>query len=224
MATLQQQFEQRQRESAGKINDLYNKQYETQANSLKTAYDQNLSDKQAALGKIAPQYQTQANTMAQNYERQRRNANLGAMANGLNTGAAQQQQLAMNQKWLQNYGALRGEEASAINTANQDIAKLTTEYNNALAKARSDVDAKREQALVEDYNKQREWYDTQANTLAQYGNFDAYKDLYGEAQAKQMRSAWIAQNPDAAFRSGMISKADYKKLTGKDPQYQSIYA
>ena len=223
MASLQETFAQRQNESANKINSLYDRQAQANQASLKADFDRNLSNKQAALGQISPQYQNQANSLAANYERQRRNANMSAMTHGLGSGTALQQQTSLNNKYLQNYGDLRTEEAQKVNEANQGIADLRTAYNNALVKAQTDADIKRDQALIEDYNKQQNWYDQQAANLANYGNFDAYKNLYGEAQANNMRNTWISKNPDVALRSGMISREDYKKLTGKDPQFQSIY-
>lgn len=223
MATLQETFAKRQSDSASKINNLYDKQYASQAQSLKSDYDQNLANKQAEAAKIAPQYRTQANTLANSYEQQRRNANLTGLASGLGAGTGLQQQNALSSKYIQNYGQLMGQKADAINTANQGIADLTTTYNNALAKARSEANTKRDQALIDDYNKQQTWMDNQAANLAKYGNFDAYKSLYGDAQANNMRNTWISQNPEVAYRSGMISKDDYRKITGKDPQYQSIY-
>ena len=226
MASLQETFAQRQNESAGKINNLYDKQAETQAADLKADYDRNMSDVQAAADKIGPQFQDQANTLAGQFERQRRNANLSGMVSGLGSGAGQQQQNAMRNQFVSQYGALRGQEAGAINDINQKKANLTTAYNNALVGARADADAKRDQELIKNYDANRSWYETQAQGLASnYGQFDSLKDIYGEAQANQMRNTWIAQNPDVAFRSGMISADDYKKLTGKEATegYQSIY-
>ena len=110
MATLQDTMKQRQQESASQIGNLYDRQYDSQAAQLKQAYDRNVSDAQAAQQKIAPQYQTQANAMAAQYERNRRNANLGAMNSGLGTGNAVQQQLALNSQYQKNYANLRGSE------------------------------------------------------------------------------------------------------------------
>ena len=212
---LQTAYENRQNESAAQINGMYDRQYDAQAAKLKGDYEKSLSDQTAALGKIAPQFQTQANALAHSYEQNRRNANLGAMNSGLASGSAQQQQNALSDRYVANYGALRGQEAGAINTANQGIADLTAAYNNNLVDARADVDAKRDQELVKNFNTNRDWYDTQGTNLAtNYGNFDAYKNMLGEAQANNMRNVWISQNPEVAFRSGMISADDYKKLTG----------
>lgn len=215
MASLQETFAQRQNESASQINNMYDKQYETQAAGLKADYDRNMSNAQAAADKIAPQYQTQANALTGQFERQRRNANLNAMVSGLGSGTGQQQQNALRNQFVGQYGALRGQEAGAITDANQKIADLTTAYNNALVSARADTDAKRDQELVKAYDTNRTWYETQGQNLASnYGQFGNLKDIYGEAQANQMRNTWIAQNPEVAFRSGMISADDYRKLTG----------
>ena len=225
MASLQETFAQRQNESAGKINNLYDKQAETQAAGLKADYDRNMSDVQAAADKIGPQFQDQANTLAGQFERQRRNANLSGMVSGLGSGAGQQQQNAMRNQFVSQYGALRGQEAGAINDINQKKANLTTAYNNALVGERAETDAKRDQELIKNYDANRNWYETQAQNATNYGQFGNLQDIYGQAQANQMRNTWIAQNPDVAFRSGMISADDYKKLTGKDATagYQSIY-
>jgi len=215
MASLQETFAQRQNESAAQINNTFDKQYETQAAGLKAEYDRNMSDAQAAAQKIGPQYQQQANTLAGQFEQRRRNANLGAMVNGLGSGAGQQQQNAMRNQFVGQYGALRGQEAGAVNDANQKMANLTAAYNNALVSARADTDAKRDQALIKNFDTNRNWYETQAQNLTNYGQFDSLKDIYGEAQANQMRNTWIAQNPDVAYKSGMITAEDYTAITGK---------
>lgn len=225
MASLQETFAQRQNESAGQINNLYNRQEQAQAAGMKAEYDRSMSDAQAAAQNIRPQYQQQANALAGRYDQQMRNANLAAMTNGLGSGAGLQQQNAMRNAYVGQYGALRGQEAGAINDANQKMADLTRTYNDSLAKLRADTEAKRDQSLIESYNQNMNRQDTQAATLAKYGDFDAYRQLYGEAQADQMRNVWISQNPEVAFRAGMIDKKTYKKLTGKSAtaNYKSIY-
>lgn len=225
MASLQETFAQRQNESANQINNLYDKQNQAQAAGLKAEYDKNMSDAQANLQKIAPAYQDQANTLAGRYEQQRRNANLSAMTSGLGSGTGQQQQNALRNQYIANYGGLRGQEAGAVNDANQKIADLTTNYNNALVQAQNESNVKRDQELIKANAQNRDWYENQAQNLTNYGNFDELKSIYGEAQANNMRNMWIAQNPDVAFRSGMISADEYKKLTGNNATegYRGIY-
>ena len=226
MASLEETFAQRQSESASQVNNLYDNQNKAQAAGLKAEYDRNMSNAQAAANQIAPQYQNQANTLAHGYEVNRRNANLNAMVSGLGSGTAQQQQNALQNQYLANYGALRGQEAGAVNEANQKMADLTTAYNNALVQAQNEGNAKRDQELIKAYNTNRDWYEAQAQNMAQnYGQFGSMKDIYGQAQADQMRNVWIAQNPEVAFRSGMISADEYRNLTNKAPtwSYGSIY-
>lgn len=215
MATIQDTMTRRQNESAGKINDLYNKQYDANAANLRATYDRNVSDAAAAQQKIAPQYQTQANQMAAQYERNRRNMNLQNMSNGMGTGPAVQQQEALNTAYQKNYAGLRGQELQAQTDAGQKMTNLGVDYQNALASARADAENKKAAALISDQNNQNNWYDNQAKLMAGYGDFSAYERLYGKDAAQQMRDVWIVQNPEAALGAGLIDQARYKQITGK---------
>lgn len=215
MATIQDTLTRRQNESAGKINDLYNKQYDANAANLRATYDRNVSDAAAAQQKIAPQYQTQANQMAAQYERNRRNMNLQNMNSGMGTGTAVQQQEALNTAYQKNYAGLRGNELQAQTDAGQKMTNLGVDYQNALASARADAENKKAAALISDQNNQNNWYDNQAKLMAGYGDFSAYERLYGKDAAQQMRDVWIVQNPEAALGAGLIDQARYKQITGK---------
>ena len=197
MATtgLQDTFVKRQQESADKIGNLYNQQYNAQAANLKTAYDKNVSDLQAQQQKIAPQYQTQANQMAAAYERNRRNLNLQNMNAGMGTGTAVQQQEALNTAFQNNYAGLRAGEATAQSNASQQMADAGFNYQQKLNEARAESENKKAASLVEDQNKQNDWYDTQAKLLAGYGDFSAYEKLYGKDAADYMRKVWELRNP-----------------------------
>jgi len=217
MATLQDTMATRQKESQQRIGGLYDQQYNANAAQLKAAYDQNVSNAQAAQAKIAPQYQTQANTMAAQYERQRRNANLQALNSGMGTGTQVQQANALNRQFQNNYTGLRGQEAQAYTDAAQKITDLGTTYQNEMAKARADAENKKAQALVEDQTKQNEWYDAQAKLMAGYGDFSGYEKLYGTDAMNQMKEVWAIQNPEIALGAGLIDKEKYKQITGRDP-------
>lgn len=199
MATLQDQFVQRQQESANRIGNLYDQQYNAQAANLKTAYDKNMSDAQAAQQKIAPQYQQQANAMAAQYERNRRNLNLQNMNSGMGTGTAVQQQLALNNQFQRNYSGLRQNELGAQASAAQNMAGITQDFQNKLAEARTSAENSKAAALVKDQNTQNDWYDQQAKILASYGDFSAYERLYGKDAADYMRKVWRIQNPTLAI-------------------------
>ena len=215
MATIQDTMATRKTEAANQIGNLYNQQYNAEAAKLKTAYDKNVSDAQAAQAKIAPQYQTQANQLAAQYERNRRNANVQAMNSGLNTGTAVQQQDALNRMYQNNYGTLRSNEIAAQAEAGQKLAGLSTDYQNALANARAESENKKSAALVEDQNKRNDWYDAQAKQMAAYGDFSGYEKLYGTDAASQMKNVWIIQNPEVALGAGLIDAKRYKEITGR---------
>ena len=215
--TLQDTLAQRQKETQTRVGDLYDKQYGSQAAQLQTAYDKNLSDARAAQQKITPQYQQQANSLAAQYERNRRNANLNAMNSGLSTGNAVQQQTALNSQYQKNYADLRGNELQAQAAAAQNIAGITADYQNALANARAEAENKKAAAVVEDQNKQNDWYDAQAKQMATFGNFSAYEKLYGPEAAEQMKTVWTIQNPQVALAAGLIDANRYRQITGRNP-------
>lgn len=217
MANLQDTFVQRQQESADRIGNLYDKQYNTQAANLKTAYDQNMSNLQAQQEKIAPQYQTQANQMAAAYERNRRNLNLQNMQNGMNTGTAVQQQEALNTAFQNNYAGLRANEATAQSNASQQMANAGFDYRQKLNQAKADAENKKAASLVQNQNQMNDWYDTQAKLLAGYGDFSAYERLYGPDATKQMKDVWVIQNPRAALGAGLIDANRFREITGSNP-------
>ena len=217
MANLQDTFVQRQQESADKIGNLYDQQYNAQAANLKTAYDQNMSNLQAQQQKIAPQYQTQANQMAAAYERNRRNMNLQNMNAGMGTGTAVQQQEALNTAFQNNYAGLRANEATAQSNMSQQMANAGFDYRQKLSEARADSENKKAASLVQNQNQMNDWYDTQAKLLAGYGDFSAYERLYGPDATKQMRDVWVIQNPRAALGAGLIDANRYKEITGSEP-------
>lgn len=193
--TLQNTLAQRQADSASKIGNVYDQQYNAQAAQLKAEYDKGLSNAQAAQQKIAPQYQTQANAMAAQYERNRRNINMQNMGNGMATGTAVQQQEALNNQFQNNYAGLRGQEAQAQTAAGQGIVDLGVDYRQKLNTAKADAENKKAAELIKNQNTQDTWYDTQAKLLAGYGNFSAYEKLYGKDVADYMRRVWEIQNP-----------------------------
>lgn len=55
----------------------------------------------------------------------------------------------------------------------------------------------------------------EAATLAKYGDFSGYADIYGETTAQSMKKYWIAANPDTAYNLGLVDAAGYFAMTGK---------
>ena len=139
------------------------------------------------------------------------------MNNGMGTGTAVQQAEALNNKYQQNYSALRGQEMQAQTEAGQKIANLGTDYQNALAQARAEAENKAAAAKIENQNTQNAWYDDQAKLMAGYGDFSAYEKLYGKEAADQMKNVWIIQNPRVALGAGLIDANRFRQITGTNP-------
>lgn len=194
---------------------VYDAQTQAELNGLKSAYDQNLSNQQAAREKIGGAYQAAGNDMQAQYERNRRNLNQQAAANGINTGAGSQQQLALQNVWNRDYGKLQGQQAQAYADADRAIADLQTSYQNAIAQAQAQGDYRKMAALLDDYNKQYTQQMQQAQQLAAYGDFSGYAGIYSDAQIKSMRDAWIASNPLLAYNTRAITADQYYKMTGQ---------
>jgi len=218
------------------INQMYDAQKQTQLSQLENAYNQQRSSYEQAAAQIAPTYQAQANDLAVQYERNKRNLNEQAAARGLNTGTASQQQLALNQVWQRNYGALKGQQAQAETAAQQKMTDLEAAYQQQVAQAIANNDYDRAKALYDEaqtayqrqmqedqiaYQRQQDAQAQQlkeAQLLASYGDFSLFANLYGQDAAAQMSALWTAQNPDLAYNTGRISAAQYYQMTGQYPQ------
>lgn len=218
MATFEEAFKTYQDSNRGQtVGGMYNAQTDAGLASLKSTYEQNLSDAQAARGNIDTAYRGNANDLGAQYERQRRNNNIQATANGLNSGTASQVQLAQSSAFQRDYGKLMGQYGRDVAESERGMANLKATYQNAIQQAQAEGDYKRMAALLDDYNKQ---YDTQLNQaalLAQYGDFSGYAGIpgYDQNQINNMRQVWIAQNPLLAYNTGAITAAEYYKMTGK---------
>lgn len=194
---------------------MYDQQTQANVNSLKATYDQNLASQQAAREQIGTTYQNSANNMQAQYERNRRNLNQQAAANGINTGAGSQQQLALQNVWNRDYGALQGQQAQAYANADLAIANLTTNYQNAIQQAQAQGDYRKMAALLDDYNTEYNRQLQNAKTLAAYGDFSGYSDIYSPDQITNMRNTWVASNPLLAYNTGAISADEYYRMTGQ---------
>jgi hypothetical protein len=216
MASFDDAYKEYEKSSRGQtVAGMYDRQRDAELASLRSAYEQNRSNQIAARDQIGTAYQGQANDLAAQYERNRRNLNTQAAANGINTGAGSQQQLALNSNYQRDYGALRGREAQDITEANRGIADLTTAYQNAVQQANANGDYRRMAALLQDYQTDRQRQLQEAQLMAGYGIFDGYRGLYGDDTVNAMRNLWIAQNPLLAYNTGAITAEQYRQMTGQ---------
>ena len=220
-ANLQNRYTERANQNAERINGVYDSALNATRAGLKTAFDQSLAEQTAARDSIAGTYRGANIDLAIQYERNRRNLNEGAAANGINTGAGSQQQLALNQGYMKGFGQLRAGQAAATAEADRQIALLKTNYQNQLASALADNDYKRAAALLDDYKSEQTRADQLAQQMASYGNFTGYANLLGGDAATLMQQLWSLQNPDIAWAMGLLPEAQYQMLTGKKPHKAS---
>ena len=212
---------------SAQIQQMYDAQMAAKAQSLEDAYNQNLEAMQYAKGQIDPQFIAQGNDLATQYERTRRNNNLRADMNGLNTGAASQMDLAQQSNYLNSFGQIRAAQAKAQTEADRQIANLEVSYKSAVAQALADNDYQKAAALMQEYQRRdaaaeemRRYNQQQAladaKLRAAYGDFGGYESIYGSDVSKTMRDFWVQSNPNYAYANGLISAEQYKKLTGRD--------
>lgn len=219
MASLEEEYKKYKGEGYDQVNSMYDAQRQAALSGLESAYNQNLSNAQAARDALPEQYQARANDLAVQYERQRRNLNEQAAANGLNTGAGSQMQLALGSNYQRDYGGIRRAEQQAVNEADRGIRDLQSAYQSSVQQAVADNDYRRAQALLGEYKNQYQNALNRAQTLASYGNFSGYAGIpgYSQEQIDSMRSAWVASNPQLAYNTGAITAEDYYRMTGKWP-------
>lgn len=183
------------------IGNVYDKALASTKQGLKTAYDQNLSDLQAARDRISPQYQQSANALASEYERQKRNTNMQGAANGLNTGAGSQLALGQSVAYQRNAGNLARSENEALNEANRGIADLGVQYQNQIAQAVANNDYKLAQSMLDEY-------ENQYNRQRALENENYQRALQAEQQAYQR--AYQEENRDYG-RAYDIENRDYNR-------------
>lgn len=132
------------------IESLYRAQQDAALAELKSAYDKNVLAIDEAKQKIPALYQQGRNRAASDAAVNARNFNQYAAASGLNTGAAGQAQLAMNNQLQSGLSELHTAEANAIAELEAQRTSITTQYQNAVAQAIAEGNAAKAQALYEE--------------------------------------------------------------------------
>lgn len=211
-------------EGENRINAMFDAQKEAQLKQLENSYNQSMTAAQEAKDKIAPQYQTSANDLAVQYERNKRNLNQQAAANGLNTGTHSQMALSQNSAFQRGMGGLRTSESEALAAADRNMANLTANYQGEIAAAAADNDYKKAAALLDEYNTQHNRDLAKAETLASYGDFSMFAQLYGQETANNMKANWAASNPKFAFTMGAITQGQYDNLVSGRPINENLDA
>lgn len=210
-------YTQRQQASQGVINSTVDDTLNTQKTGLLNAYNQNVIAQDEAQTKSNQAYETAKADLGVQADRTQRGMDSFADARNLNRQEGSQQAIQLGRASQTSAGKI----SALQNQAMDDMAKrqqlLTTSYQNQVRQAIVDNDYRRAAALFDDYNNQNSWLEKNAALMANMGNFSGYEQLYGAGTAGGMRDLWIAQNPEAAYNTGVIDGARYEQITGKKP-------
>ena len=220
---LQKQFEARQNEAQKGINTTMNTSLKGQKQGLKDAYVQNRDDLTAERQDTNKQYRAVSQDVQTQINQNGQALNQFAKTRGINRGAGSQQSLQLNQVRSTAMGQIQAQRNKALQENARQAVLAKGDYQNRVAQAIKNNDYTKAAALLDDYNNQNAWRENQAKILAQYGNFDAYGQLYGNQQAQNMRDMWIATNPELAYNTGAITAERCKEITGKAaPGYEPV--
>ena len=227
------------------VNDLYDAARERKLAQLKTAFDQSVEALRAERAELPGVYDGQKNAAAAQSEMAGRSFNEYAAASGLNSGTAGQAALARSNQLQGDLAALGRQEAAEQADIARRESQLRTQYADDVAAAVAQGEYDRAAALLEEYRRAetsrvdtarqqadenyRAWQAgvsaaqtaekarrETAQTQAEAGDFSGYLALgYSRAETEAMRQAWIAKNPAAAYRVGLITWEEYSRMTGK---------
>lgn len=224
--------------------DAWTKAQQEQAlAALKSAYDQNVIDVDAAAAKIPEIYKAAREDSARDSAIQKANFNEYAAASGLNSGTGSQAELSRSIAQQNNLSSISQAEASALKDVETQRLKLKTQYQNSIAEAIANGDLQRAQLLYQEavrvdegivqtalnqadenyrawqsqymvQNDKNSFMQTMADNLAAYGDFSGYKALgYSDAQIAQMQ-AYFNQIKTAQTSSGGSDSENDKRIPG----------
>lgn len=123
------------------------------------------------------------------------------------------QQYADEGDWLLNQYKLLGD------LSDTEYARYSDDYNRWLNE-RDYAQDLADQAYSRGYKEFEDRYNRgldDAAFRAKVGDFGGYEDYYGEMVADRMQNNWLAANPDAAYRNGLMTPEEYNALTGSWP-------
>lgn len=134
-----------------RVNGVYDAAGRARLAALRSAYDANAAVLEAEKKAIPEIYREQKNDLASRTELERRSFNEYAAASGLNSGTAGQAQLAMTNGLQGGLAELNGAEAKARTEAENEAARLRTQYRDDIYRAVAEGELERASALLEEY-------------------------------------------------------------------------
>lgn len=212
---FKQAFQNRQQAAQNNINDTLGKSFDAQKQGLQNAYDQNMASQVQATNAGQAAYDSAKQNVYTQAAITGNDMNRWADRRGLNYQPGSQQALSLGRARTGAAGNIAQQQQMALQESQRHQELLKTDYQNQVAKAVAENDYKRAAALLDDYNNQNTWLDTNAQAMASFGNFTGYEQLYGPEQARAMQWFWIGSNPELAYNTGVIDAKRYQEITGR---------
>ncbi|MCI2106900.1 MAG: hypothetical protein LKK00_09340 [Intestinimonas sp.] len=226
------------------VKDLYSAKTDAALAALKSAYDDNVADVDAAEAKLTPTYQAARNKTAATSDLEKQNFQEYANARGLNSGTSGQAELARSTTLQGNLNDINTQEADARSDLELQRTKLASEYNTAIAQAKANGDYELANALYTektrvdnamsdaadkqatyDYNKWNANYNVDQNAQTRADNLAAQQEQYAREDAATNKET--AYNlAMATIQSGNIPSDSILNAAGIDKtaaQYLSAY-
>ena len=209
------------------LNGLYAAQLQNALAGLKSAYDQNMADVNAAQAKIPETYNTARNQTAATAEQNRANFNELATSRGINSGTGSQAALAQNIAQQNNMTNLNKQEAQANTDIGTQRLKLSTAYNDAIQQAISGNDYQKAQAL---YNESVRVDNSLVEQSQQQAALDyQYQQATAAQKQQQFENDLSTQNAELNTAMQRAKYGDYsalKSMYGWDDAtaQQALYA
>lgn len=195
------------------INDIYNRQKESTLRTLKSAYDNNLSSIDTARKALDTNAYEAKRDAAGDAAITRQRLNETFAANGLNTGAVGQANLALLNQKAANLNKIDLAKQQAQQEYDAQKAALMQTYQAEVKSAIQQNDAQKAQALYAAWKEQQ----AQANALAVA---EAQAKAQSKAQARGSGSSRKSSKKDDAIPSGYSSEV-WEKLKKVTPTSDS---
>lgn len=151
------------------INSMYDNKRKSTIAGLESTYNQNVNKLNAEAEKIPQTFYDARRTAAGNEGIAKLNMNETFAANGLNTGAVGQANLARNRVASQNMAGIMQAEADAKADVAQQRADLESAYRNNVQQAISDSDFSKANAMFTEYKENRDLARNQVDKLLSAG-------------------------------------------------------
>ena len=192
------------------VNSMYDADQQSRLAALQNAYNSNIAAQQALRAKIPQTYQAQANNVAANSAIQQAAFNERAAASGLNSGAGGQAALAQGNVLQGGLTTIRTNEANALTDADNKIAQMKEQYQNAVQQAMSQNAYDRAAALMKEFQMQQQ---SSIDAQREQRQYDFQQRVYNDSEARADK-ATARSDAMLSMQRGIMPSYDLLEAAG----------